>query len=256
LPVVAAVEQDDHASGLEPTHALSGIIGLLRQAEPQHVHGRADILNAQAGALAHGRVPSVAADGEVGAHLERTIRRVGAHAGHAAALLDQVDRLRPHADVERGIAPAPLAEKIEEVPLRHQRDELAARRQMGEIGKGIFVTAEDGADIDLLLVRQLEKLVEQAKLGHDLQGRGVDGVAAEVAQEVGMLLEHDDIHARARQQEAEHQPAGPAADDAATRGNLFGSHSCVLRDQGCVGRFRAARRALSGQTPIMRSVTI
>jgi hypothetical protein len=180
-------------------------------------------------------VPSVAAHGEVGTHLERTIRRVGAHAGHAAALLDQVDRLRPHADVERGVALAVLAEKIEKVPLRHQRDELAARRQMGEIREGIFVTAEDGADIDLLLVRKLEELIEQAELAHDFEGRGMDGVAAEVAQEVGMLLEHDDVDTGAREQETQHQPAGPAADDAATRGNLFGSHSGVLRDWGCVG---------------------
>jgi hypothetical protein len=232
LPVVAAVEQDDHASGLEPTHALSGIIGLLRQAEPQHVHGRTDVLDAQAGALAHRRMPPIAADGEVGAHLERTIWRVGAHARHAAVVLDQVDRLRPHADVERGVALALLGEEIEEVPLRHQCNELAAGRQMGEIREGIFVTAKDRADIDLLLVRQLEERVEQAELAHDFEGRGMNGVAAEVAQEVGMLLEHDDVHAGTREQEAEHHPAGPAADDAATRGNLFGSHSCVLRDRG------------------------
>ena len=37
----------------------------------------------------------------------------------------------------------------------------------------------------------------------------MDGVAAKVAQEVGVLLEHDDVDAGARQQEAEHQPAGP-----------------------------------------------
>ena len=53
----------------------------------------------------------------------------------------------------------------------------------------------------------------------------MDGVAAKVAQEVGVLLEHDDVDAGARQQEAEHKPARPAADDTATGRNLFGCHS-------------------------------
>jgi len=39
--------------------------------------------------------------------------------------------------------------------------------------------------------------------------------AAKIAQEVGMLLQDDDIHAGAREQEAEHHSGGPAAGDAA-----------------------------------------
>src|SRR5262245_63094298 len=113
-------------------------------------------------------MPPIAADGEISTHLEWTVGRVGAHPGHAAALLDQIDRLSSHADVKRGIALALLGQKIEEVPLRHQRDELAARRQMGEIREGIFVATEDGADIDLLLVRKPEKFVERVELGHDV----------------------------------------------------------------------------------------
>jgi hypothetical protein len=83
---------------------------------------------------------------------------------------------------------------------------------------------KNAPDGRLLVVRQLEKLVEQAELGHDFQRRGVNGVAAEIAQEVGMLLKHDNVDAGARQQEAEHPPAGSAADDAATRGDSFGGH--------------------------------
>ena len=43
----------------------------------------------------------------------------------------------------------------------------------------------------------------------------MNGVAAKVAQEVGVLLEHDDVDAGARQQVAEHEPARAAADDTA-----------------------------------------
>ena len=109
--------------------------------------------------------------------------------------------------MERRIALAVIGEEVEEVPLRHQRDELAAGRQVGEIRERVRPTAEICADAASFLVRQLEELVEQTELAHHVEGRGMDGVAAEVAQEVAMLLEHDDVDAGAREQEAEHEPA-------------------------------------------------
>src|SRR5262252_2454585 len=124
-----------------------------------------------------------------------------------------VERLRSHAQMERRIALAVIGEEVEEIPLRHQRDELAAGRQVGEIRESKSPTTEICADAAGFLVRQLEELVEQTELAHHVEGRGMDGVAAEVAQEVAVLLEHDDVDARAREQEAEHEPAGPAADD-------------------------------------------
>src|SRR5262249_45967064 len=93
---------------------------------------------------------------EVGTHFKRAVWRVGAHARDAAIFLDQIDRLRPHAQMERRIALAVVGEEVEEVPLRHQRNELAAGRQVGEICKGIFVAAEIRADGGRFLVRKLE----------------------------------------------------------------------------------------------------
>ena len=95
---------------------------------------------------------------------------------------------------------------------------------MAEIHERIFPTAEERADGGGFLVRQLEKPVEQTELAHHLEGRWMNGIAAEVPQEIGVLLEHHDVDAGARQQQAEHEPARPATDDAATRGNLFGRH--------------------------------
>ena len=42
-------------------------LGLARQAEPQHVHRRAESSLIEAGLLAHGRMPAVAADHQIGA---------------------------------------------------------------------------------------------------------------------------------------------------------------------------------------------
>ncbi len=45
----------------------------------------------------------------------------------------------------------------------------------------------------------------------------MDGVAAEVAEEIAMLFHHDGVDAGARQQESQHHPGGATADDAARR---------------------------------------
>ena len=86
---------------------------------------------------------------------------------------------------------------------------------MREVGDPHRRVADDAAEPFHAPVRQLEELIQQAELVHDLERRGMNGVAAEIAQEVGMLLQHDDVDAGARQQEAEHHAGGAAAGDAA-----------------------------------------
>ena len=51
------------------------------------------------------------------------------------------------------------------------------------------------------------QFVEQA------QGAGVHGVAAEIAQEIGVLLHDGDVHTRTGEQQAEHYSRGTAAGD-------------------------------------------
>jgi hypothetical protein len=72
-------------------------------------------------------------------------------------------------------------------------------------------------DLSDILMRDGEKCIEQAQLVHQFERRGVDGVAAKIAKEVGMLLEYDDIDARAREQEAQHHAGRPTAGDATAR---------------------------------------
>ena len=51
------------------------------------------------------------------------------------------------------------------------------------------------------------------ELVEDLHRRGVDRVAAEIAEEVGMLFEHPHVAAGAREQQPGHHPRRAAADD-------------------------------------------
>ena len=73
-----------------------------------------------------------------------------------------------------------------------------------------LLIADDAADLADLLMRQLEEFVEQAELVHHFERRGMDGVAAKVAQEIGMLLQHQDIDAGAGEQKAQHHARGSA----------------------------------------------
>src|SRR5262249_49007997 len=75
-----------------------------------------------------------------------------------------------------------------------------------------------GSQLADLLVRTRQELVERPQLVHDLERRRVDRVAAEVAEEVAVLFEHEHVHAGAGQEDAEHHPGRPSARDATTHG--------------------------------------
>src|SRR5262249_61162403 len=87
LPVVAAIEHDDDAPDFEPAHRLIRVVGFFRQAEPQHIHWRAEIVGLEPRPRAYGRGPPVASNREGGAHLKRAVLRGGAHTRDAAILL-------------------------------------------------------------------------------------------------------------------------------------------------------------------------
>ena len=72
LPVVAAIDRDEDAAGVEIAHRVPGIIMLAREPEPQHVHRRAEVPDGQPGARPHERAPAVGAHHQVRADLLRT----------------------------------------------------------------------------------------------------------------------------------------------------------------------------------------
>ena len=95
---------------------------------------------------------------------------------------------------------ASVGDEIEEVPLRHQRDELAARRQVREVGDRHRFAGDVPGQAAHFLVRACEERLEDAELVEQFERGRMDGVAAEVAEEVGVLLEHGDVHAGTRQE--------------------------------------------------------
>jgi hypothetical protein len=157
-------------------------------------------------------------------HAHLTLGRFRSHTDDTPRLLDEIRRFRLHAQIKRLVTAALLREKVQEVPLRHEHDVLAAGRQVGEVDDLHRLAAYLRTEALHLAVRQGKELVKQPKLVHQLQRRRMHRVAAEVAQEVGVLLQHRDTHARARQQKSKHHSRRTAADDAALLDDGFGAH--------------------------------
>ena len=103
--------------------------------------------------------------------------------------------------------------KFEEVPLGHEADEFAVDREVGEVGDGDGEVVDDGADFTELLVGDAEEIVEEAEFVDELEGGGVDGVATEVAEEVGVFFEDEGFDAGAGEEEGQDHACGAAAGD-------------------------------------------
>src|SRR5262249_53750317 len=153
-------------------------------------------------------------------NLNRPVRRLGLHAGNLPLFFDESGYLRPHTQVEGRVLLAVLGKEVEEVPLRHEGDEVAAGWQVGEVGDRDRLASDVAGELTGLLVRALQERLQKSEFVHHFQGRGVDGVAAEVPEEVAVLFEDEDIHAGAGEQIAEHHPGGPSAHDTTAYLNL------------------------------------
>jgi hypothetical protein len=71
--------------------------------------------------------------GQSGANREDAVRRLCTQTCDPPGLLDQICCFGRHTQVERFVALALLGHEIEEVPLRHQREEFAVRWYVAEI---------------------------------------------------------------------------------------------------------------------------
>src|SRR5262245_37778049 len=133
LPIVVAVEHNQHPPAFDASYDSSRIAILARYAEPHDVHRRAQVLDAEASALTHRRMPSIAADGQGSTDFDLTIRRFCPHACYSATVEEQIGCVCAHSQIETRIAPRAVGQEIEEIPLRHQCDEFAVHRQVLEI---------------------------------------------------------------------------------------------------------------------------
>ena len=253
LVVAGAREHHEDAARVEGPERGLGVVGVARKAHPEHVHRRAEVVGAKACEVADGGRAAVGADDEVGLDAEWTARRFCFDARDAAVgVAQQARHLGLHAEVEARVPAADALEHVEEVPLRHERHELHVGGQVRKVPDVDRLPADLAADFAQFLVGPCEEVLERAEIVQDLERGRVDGVAAEVAEEVAVLFDDDDGDACSGEEHAEHHPGGTAADDAAgcvdghgsrprrdVQVGLTGGHSRKGRARG---RGRAASR--------------
>src|SRR5213082_3271324 len=102
---------------------------------------------------------AIGTDRQIGANFQRTARVLRPQPDHPIAVDDQIGRLGFHVQVETGIPPPLLGQEIQEIPLRHQRDVFADRREMAEIGELNLGVADQPAQCLHLGVQTLRGLV-------------------------------------------------------------------------------------------------
>jgi hypothetical protein len=139
------------------------------------------------------------------------------HPAHRAVLLDQLLHTRVQAQTEGGQARRLVGHEVEKTALGHQRDIGKACAQVAEVGHRLHPGRAGEAHRPDLAVRQLEEPVRQAQLVQQLERGRMDGVAAEIAVEVAVRLQQGDGHAATCQQEGQHDPRRPAANNHAAR---------------------------------------
>ena len=137
---------------------------------------------------------AVGADDKLGEDVALAGACFRVHTDHPLAIEAKSGHFGFHLQLKCRIDPRFSREKVKEVPLRHEREELAAHREVGEIAEGERGVADLSVQLTDFLVWQLQQIVEDAELVENFQRRRMDGIAAEVAEEISVLLQNLDAN--------------------------------------------------------------
>jgi len=194
---------------------LFGVGGETGDAHPEDVDGSAEIEDFEAGFGAHDGMAAVGADSQGGAEFAIAIAGFGADPCNAVIFDEQIGDFRFHVQMELWVGLGFSGDEIQEIPLGHEANEFAVHGEMGKIADGDGKIVDGGGDLQKLLMRDAQEIVEEVELVHELKGGRVNGVATEIAEEVGVFFEDEDFDAGAGEEEAEHHAGGAASCDAA-----------------------------------------
>ena len=84
---------------------------------------------------------------------------------------------------------------------------------MREIGDLELLSADQARERRRLVMRTRQQSIQQPELGEEVEGRGMHRIAAEIPQEIAMLLQHEGLHPGPREEQTGHHPRRAAADN-------------------------------------------
>src|SRR3954465_4762243 len=112
---------------------------------------------------------AVRADSKIRANLSDPVRRLRDHARNSAVLIYKINHLSLHDEAESWIAPRVLDNEVQEVPLRHERQEFAMCRQVTEVGNSHHFLAHLSRQFQYFLMGPLQEIVQDAQLIHEFK---------------------------------------------------------------------------------------
>src|SRR5436309_9801633 len=130
---------------LKKTEALLRIFLVFGDSHPKHVDRHTKLAHFEAGSIAHRGTASIRTKDEIRPYIEFAMRCFGAHTSDAIVLDDQVGYLVFHAQFETRETLRPPGKKIKEIPLRHEGDEFAVRRQSRKVSDRHSLAVNDAA---------------------------------------------------------------------------------------------------------------
>src|SRR5438477_11721121 len=166
LEIIAAVEENEQFPVAKKSKRLWRIAFSFGNAHPKDVDRHAKFLDLELSFRVCNRVTTVRTNDQVGPHFALAVWRFHADARNAVIFKKQIDDFMLHVQSKGGELLGVAGEKIQKIPLRHESDKFAARRQTREIGDRDAVAVDYAAKFAKLLMRELEKFVEQSELIH------------------------------------------------------------------------------------------
>ncbi len=262
LPVVTPIDEHAEHPVVEVADQSFGVPRMAGYPEPPGVDRARILVEAEFGKCPGERVPAVTGGGDRRAQFARGAFRVAVpDPAYAPAFVDQGGGFGVHSQREGGLLFARVGEQVEKVPLRHQSDVVPRRVQGGQVTDGEEPAIRcDGElhPVDTTLRQRVEPL-GQAEIVDQVHRRRVDGVPAEVAEEVVVLFQDGDVDAAACQQQTEDHARRPAADDATggllhevASGQRSADFGGVSRKAPCASTYAGMRRR-NGSAVAIRS---
>jgi hypothetical protein len=138
-------------------------------------------------------MPAIAARNQIRTDLQLSPFVLYDNSGDPVAVSHQAGSFVLHEKLKGREPPGVASEKLQEIPLRHESHEFAARRHMAEIGDIEFGISDYQPNGLHLPVRQLQEILQEPEFFEHFQSRRVYRVAAKIAEEILMLFEHRNL---------------------------------------------------------------
>ena len=124
---------------------LGRVVFPFGNTHPEDIDRDAEFLELEFSSRVRDGMTTIRTNDQVSSHFARAVRGLHADADNLFIFKKQIDDFMLHGQSKGGEVLCAAGEKVEKIPLRHESDKFAARRQTREIGDGNCMTIKYSA---------------------------------------------------------------------------------------------------------------